>query len=139
MFNFSKRAAALAKQLFKGNEVENRMAAGVLRTILSDITRLYFENKKIKGKGILAFNPEEPEKSRYVTISEIEDDISIAQEQLNTELADSLQKIIKLVEKESKSDLALVAMVQSTGIAVHILDPKEVNQRVDEMANGLIF
>jgi hypothetical protein len=50
MFNFSKKAAALAKQLFKGNEVENRMAAGVLRTILSDITRLYFENKKIKGQ-----------------------------------------------------------------------------------------
>ena len=139
MFNFSKRAAALAKQLFKGNEVENRMAAGVLRTILSDITRLYFEHKKIKGKGILVFNPEKPESSRYVTISDIEDDISIAQEQLNTELSDSLQKIIKLIEKESDSDLALIAMIQPTGIAVHILDTKEANQRIDEIANGLIF
>ena len=74
-----------------------------------------------------------------MTISNIEDDISIAQEQLNTELSDSLQKIIKLIEKESDSDLALIAMIQPTGIAVHILDTKEANQRIDEIANGLIF
>jgi hypothetical protein len=139
MFNLSKKAAALTKQLFKGNEVENKIAAGVLRTILSDITRLYFENKKVKGKGILVFNPEDPEKSRYITTSDLEDDIAVAQEAMNEQFSDSLQKIVKLVEKESDSDLALIAMIQPGGIAIHMVDSKEANQRIDELANGLIF
>jgi hypothetical protein len=139
MFNLSKKAAALSKQLFKGSEVENKIAAGVLRTILADITRLYFENKRIKGKGILVFNPEEPEKSRYVTISDIENDISVAQEAMNEQISESLQGVIKLIEKESDSDLALIAMIQANGIAVHIIDTNDANKRIDEMANGLIF
>lgn len=139
MFNLSKKAAELSRYIFKGNEVENKIAAGVLRTILADITRLYFENKKIKGKGVLVFNPENPEKSRYVTISDLEDDIAVAQEQMNEQFADSLQKIVKLVEKESDADIAIVAMIQPDGVAIHLLDSNEANQRIDELVNGLIL
>jgi len=139
MFNLSKNAARLSKQLFSGNEVENKIAAGVLRTIIADITRLYFENRNTRGKGILVFNPEQPDSSRYVTLEDIEDDISVAQEAMNTDITRLLEKMAKVIEKESESDLALVAMIQDDEIAVHQLDPKSANQRISKMVNGLIL
>lgn len=139
MFNLSKNATQLTKQLFSGSEVENKIAAGILRTIVADITRLYFENKRARGKGILVFNPEQPDSSRYVTISDIEDDIAIAQESMNTDIVALLEKMVKVIEKEDESDLALVAMIQEGEIAVHQLDPKAANKRIDKMINGLIY
>lgn len=139
MFNLSKKATALTKQLFGGNQVENKIAAGVMRTILSDITRLYFENKQVRGKGVLVFNPEEPEKSRFLTVGDLEDDLSVAQEAMNTQMADMLKKVIKVVEKENESDVAIIAMIQLNGIAIHLLDSEEANKRIDEMSSGLIL
>jgi hypothetical protein len=139
MFNLSKKATALTKQLFGGNQVENKIAAGVMRTILSDITRLYFENKQVRGKGVLVFNPEEPEKSRFLTVEDLEDDLSIAQEAMNTQMTDMLKKVIKVVEKENESDVAIIAMIQLDGIAIHLLDSEEANKRIDEMSSGLIL
>jgi hypothetical protein len=139
MFNLSKKATALTKQLFGGNQVENKIAAGVMRTILSDITRLYFENKQVRGKGVLVFNPEEPEKSRFLTVGDLEDDLSVAQEAMNTQMADMLKKVIKVVEKENESDVAIIAMIQLDGIAIHLLDSEEANKRIDEMSSGLIL
>lgn len=139
MFNLSKKATALTKQLFGGNQVENKIAAGVMRTILSDITRLYFENKQVRGKGVLVFNPEEPEKSRFLTVGDLEDDLSVAQEAMNTQMADMLKKVIKVVEKENESDVAIIAMIQLDGIAIHLIDSEEANKRIDEMSSGLIF
>lgn len=139
MFNLSKKATALTKQLFGGNQIENKIAAGVMRTILSDITRLYFENKQVRGKGVLVFNPEEPEKSRFLTVGDLEDDLSVAQEAMNTQMADMLKKVIKVVEKENESDVAIIAMIQADGIAIHLLDSEEANKRIDEMSSGLIL
>ena len=139
MFNLSKKATALTKQLFGGNQIENKIAAGVMRTILSDITRLYFENKRVRGKGVLVFNPEEPEMSRFLTVGDLEDDLSVAQEAMNTQIADMLKKVIKVVEKENESDVAIIAMIQADGIAIHLLDSEEANKRIDEMSSGLIF
>ena len=139
MFNLSKKATALTKQLFGGNQIENKIAAGVMRTILSDITRLYFENKQVRGKGVLVFNPEEPEKSRFLTVGDLEDDLSVAQEAMNTQMADMLKKVIKGVEKENESDVAIIAMIQLDGIAIHLLDSEEANKRIDEMSSGLIL
>jgi hypothetical protein len=139
MFNLSKNASRLSRQLFKGTEVENKIAAGVLRTIISDITRLYFENRRAKGKGILVFNPEDPDKSRYVTLRDIEDDIALAQEAMNENMVTMLKKMAKVVEKEAEADLALVAMIQGSEITVHLLDSESANERIDQLSNGIIY
>jgi len=139
MFNLSKNASRLSRQLFKGTEVENKIAAGVLRTIISDITRLYFENRRAKGKGILVFNPEDPDKSRYVTLADIEDDIALAQEAMNENMVTMLKKMAKVVEKEAEADLALVAMIQGSEITVHLLDSESANERIDQLSNGIIY
>lgn len=134
-----KKVQELKKFLFSGNETERMISAGVMRTIFADITRLYFENKQALGKGVLVFNPEEPEKSRYVTKSDIEDDVALAQEACSDNLAEALQTVINVIDKESDSDLALVAMIHTEGIAVNIIDPEEINKKIDELSRSVII
>ena len=139
MSDLSKNASQLVKNLFSGSETENMIAAGVVRTILSDVIRLYFENKRAKGKGILVFNPESPEDSKYMTVKDLEDDLSVAQEAMDTFTSEMFKRIINFIESEHESDLALLAMIQPNEICLHILDPTEVNKKIDEYSNGLIF
>ena len=139
MFDLSRGATALIKNLFGGNEAERRISAGVVRTILSDMTRLYFDNHAAMGEGILVFNPENPEQSKYMTKTDLENDLAIAQEEMDRESEQLFSKIIKIIEKESDSDLALVAMIQYSEIAIHVIDPKEANKKIDEYSNSLFY
>lgn len=139
MSDLSRGATALIKNLFGGNETERMISAGVVRTILSDITRLYFENRAARGEGILVFNPEDPENSKYLTKNELENDLAVAQEGMDEKAEALFAKVIQVIEKESDSDLALVAMVQSSEIAIHLIDPIEANKKIDEFSNSLIL
>lgn len=139
MSDLSRGAAALIKNLFGGNETERMISAGVVRTILSDMTRLYFENRAAMGEGILVFNPENPEASKYLTKTDLENDLAVAQEGMDDKAEALFSKIIRVIEKESDSDLALIAMVQSTEICVHLVDPVEANKKIDELSNSLIL
>lgn len=139
MTDLSRGATALIKNLFGGNETERMISAGVVRTILSDITRLYFENRRAMGEGILIFNPEDPERSKYLTKNDLENDLAVAQEGMDEKAEALFSKVITVIEKESGSDLALIAMVQSNEIAIHLIDPIEANKKVDELSNSLIL
>jgi len=135
----SRNATLLIKQLFGKSETDNMVAAGTMRMILADITKLYFDHKGVRGKGILVFNPEEPDKSRYLTITDLEADIAVAQEVMNKEAEELFQRVVKIIEKEHESDLALIAMIHDAGVAIHLLDAEECNKKIDEYANGLII
>lgn len=139
MSDLSRGAAALVKTLFGGNETERMISAGVVRTILSDMTRLYFENRAARGEGILVFNPENPESSKYLTKSDLENDLAVAQEGMDERAEALFSKIIRVIEKESESDLALVAMVQAHEICVHLVDPVEANKKIDELSNSILL
>lgn len=139
MSDLSRGATALIKNLFGGNETERMISAGVVRTILSDMTRLYFENRAAMGDGILVFDPENPEQSKYMTKTDLENDLAVAQEGMDTKAEELFSKVIKVIEKEAESDLALIAMVQYNEIAIHLIDPKEANKKIDEYSNGLFY
>ena len=139
MFDLSKKASGLVRQMFGGNERENMIAAGVMRTILADITRIYFENKKTRGKGILVFNGEDPEKSKYLTTKDIDQDLALAEEMMHKQTCHMFKKIIEFIEEKHESDLALVAMIQSDGVSLHVVDPQEANERINEYTRGLII
>jgi hypothetical protein len=139
MSDLSRGATALIKNLFGGNEKERMISAGVVRTILSDMTRLYFENRAALGNGILVFDPENPEQSKYMTKTDLENDLAVAQEGMDRKAEELFSKVIKVIEKEADSDLALVAMVQRNEIAIHLIDPKEANKKIDEYSNGLFY
>lgn len=140
MTEFSKGAQKIAA-LFKGNETERMLTASVMRTILADMIRLYFENRKAVGKGCLVFNPENPTASRYITVSDIECDLAIAQEAMDENIAEMFKQILRVIEKEDNEDIAIVAMVDDEGMHIHLLDPDDANERINEAANqsGLIF
>lgn len=139
MSDLSRGATALIKNLFGGSEKERMISAGVVRTILSDMTRLYFENRAALGNGILVFDPENPEQSKYMTKTDLENDLAVAQEGMDRKAEELFSKVIKVIEKEADSDLALVAMVQRNEIAIHLIDPKEANKKIDEYSNSLFY
>ena len=132
MFN-SKKTNELKRMLFNGSESDNMISAGVIRNIFADITRIYFENKKIRGAGVLVFNPENPEKSTFITKTEIENDLAIAEESCNSEFAEAFRKVLQVVEKEAESDLALVCMVYDDGLALNIINPDQINESIDKI------
>ncbi len=130
---------ALRKMLFSGNESERMISAGVLRTIFADITRLFFENKAAKGLGMLVFNPKQPENSNYVTKEDLQNDLALAEEDCMDSFADGFRKMLKVLEEQKDSDLALVAMVYEEGIAVNIINPDDINATIDKLSSGLIL
>ena len=140
MTDFSKGAQKIAA-LFKGNETERMLTASVLRTILADMIRLYFENRKASGKGCLVFNPMEPTASRYITVVDIQSDLAIAEEAMDENIAEMFKTILRVIEKEDNEDIAIVAMIDDEGMHIHLLDPNDANERINEAANqsGLIF
>lgn len=139
MFDLSTGAKILKKKLFGESEVNSRIAAGILRTILADITRLYFENVNARGKGLLVFNPENPEASSYLTVDDILNDIALSQEACNTKLEKMLRDTLALIDKEFDNKLPIIAMIQSDCINIHIIDPEETDERINELVNGLII
>ena len=130
---------ALRKMLFSGDESDRMMSAGVLRTIFSDITRLFFENRQALGLGLLVFNPKTPENSRYITKEDLQTDLALAEEDCNDSFADGFRKMIKCIEEHKDSDLALVAMLYDDGLAVNIIDPDKINETIDNLSNGLMY
>jgi hypothetical protein len=129
----------LRRMISQGTEAERRLSAGVFRSIISDMITLYGENRKYKGKGILVFNPSEPTASKYCTISDLEGDLSIAQEAMTSSLEEMFQKVINFVEKEDQSGLALVAFYEDEHLELMRLDPEYANEQIDSATNGLIF
>lgn len=139
MFDLSTGAKLLKKRLFGESEVNSRIAAGILRTILADITRLYFENVKARGKGLLVFNPENPEASSYLTVDDILNDIALAQEACNPKLEKMLRETLSLIDKEFENELPIIAMIQNDSINIHIIDPEQTDEKINKMVNGLII
>lgn len=138
MTEFSKNAKKIAS-LFKGSEVERKLSAGILRTIVSDIITLYFENRKALGKGILVFNPQDPSNSSYVTVKELENDLSLAQESMNRDFEELFHRVLNVIDKEDENNFAMVALIEDNYVNVHLLDPDEANERIDEASSGLIL
>ena len=141
MTKFSEGAKKI-QSLFKGNETERMLTASVVRTILSDMIRLYFENRAAMGKGCLVFNPDDPETSKFMTKFQLEQDLSIAQEDMHTELIEMFEKIIKVIDKEDSDETAIISMISDEGLHIHLIDAEEANKRIDEAAHnspGLIL
>ena len=96
-------------------------------------------NRKYRGKGLLVFNPEDPNTSKYVTESDVESDLAIAQEAMDNSLTEMFLKVLKFIEKEDNCGLALVAFFQEDSLELMRLDPEHANEQIDSATNGLIF
>ena len=140
ILNMTKDAVRRLRQMIsQGDEAERKLSAGVFRSIVSDMITLYEENRKYRGKGLLVFNPEDPNTSKYVTESDVESDLAIAQEAMDNSLTEMFLKVLKFIEKEDNCGLALVAFFQEDSLELMRLDPEHANEQIDSATNGLIF
>lgn len=125
---------ALGNKLFSKSEVQNRIAKNALKVILGDMTTLYNEFRTASGLGALFFNTMSPLNSLYMTTKEIYNDIILAEELMDTDTKEFLQKTLNVIEKNSDNTTPVVVMVDSDGMSIHLLDLDEINQRIDQQA-----
>lgn len=126
----------LAKQLFGKSEVQNRIALNTVKMIVSDVVTLYAEFRKAEGMGALFFNPKAPDKSQYMTINDIHNDISLAEEVLNQDLKDFLLKLINVIEREEENNKPVVVMIDSSTMSIHVIDVDKAQERINEFSNA---
>lgn len=136
MSRFKNTATELAKKIFGRSEVQNRIALNTVKMIIGDITTLYEEFKKAEGNGALFFNPSKPDCSQYMTIRDIQTDIALAEEIMDSALAGFLQKLITVVEKESDSGKPIVVMVDQRGMSIHLIDLEAAEELLNKTSDA---
>lgn len=122
MPEFSQKAKRLAQSLFSKSEVQNRISMNAVKMIIGDVVTLYTEFRNAEGLGALFFNPQRPDDSQFLTISDIHKDVALAEELMNNELSDFLKKLINLIQKEQENDSPIVVMIDQSGMSVHVID-----------------
>lgn len=126
----------LAKQIFGKSEVQNRIALNTVKMIVGDVVTLYAEFRKAEGLGALFFNPKAPDKSQYMTIKDIQNDISLAEEILNGDLKDFLLKLINIINREEENSKPVVVMIDNSTMSIHVIDPEKAQERINEFSNA---
>ena len=58
---------------------------------------------------------------------------------MSSDMEEMFHKVIKFVEKESNSGLALVAFYEEDHLELMRLDPEHANEVIDSATNGLIL
>ena len=132
---------ALESKLFNKSEVQNRISKNALKIILGDMITLYNEFRNASGLGALFFNTMSPLNSLYMTTKEIYNDIVLAEELMDSDTKEFLQKTLNVIEKNSDNTTPVVVMVDTQGMSIHLLDLDAISERIDqqaeEAANGL--
>ena len=128
----SEASQKLASTLFGESEVKNKIAMSAVKMIIGDIVTLYNEFKTAEGAGALLFNPQFPEKSQYMALRDIQRDLALAEELMDTDLQKFLQKVQTIVVKESSTEKPIVVMITSESMSVHVIDLNETEERLKE-------
>jgi hypothetical protein len=141
MPEFNQKAKRLANSLFSKSEVQNRISLNAVKMIIGDVVTLYTEFRKADGIGALFFNPQRPDDSQYLTLSDIHKDIALAEELMNEELCDFLKKLVNLIQSESENESPIVVMIDQSGMSVHVIDlnlaEEMITQRMKDAISGV--
>lgn len=129
-------AKELASKLFSKSEVQNKIAINAVKLIIGDIVTLYGEFRKAEGLGALFFNPSEPNKSTYLTIDDIKKDIILAEEIMDDDLKDFLNKLLNVIDREQEQGTCVVVMVTTKSMSVHVIDLNTVEEQIKELADA---
>lgn len=133
----ARKVEQLSQTLFGASEVKTRIGLNAAKMIAGDIVTLYGEFKKASGAGILCFNPYKPDKSSYLTKSDIQRDIALAEEMCDDSTADFLRKTLNVVDKTgARDDAAAVMLVTDGGASLHIVDLAETEDRLKKIADA---
>jgi choline kinase len=123
MVNLGEKAKKLAASLFGVNEVKNRIAKNTMKLLVNDIATLNSQFADAKGQ--------------YLTLKEIQNDISLAEEVYDVSTAEFLKKLMNMVQKEDVKKSPVVVMVNYTGLSAHRLDLESLDERIDTLINAV--
>lgn len=127
-----------ASSLFGKSEIQNRIAINAVKMIIGDIVTLYKEFRKAKGLGALFFNPVSPENSTYLDIEDIKNDMILAEEIMDDELKQTLQKLLNVIDKEQDTTNAVVVLLDSSALSIHLVDLNTTEEVINEVADAVI-
>lgn len=130
----SDNTKALGHKLFGKSEVQNKISKNALKIILGDMVTLYNEFRTAQGLGALFFNTTAPLNSLYLTTQEIYNDIILAEELMDSDTKQFLQKVLNIIEKNSDNETPVVVMVDATGLSVHLLDLDIISENIEKQA-----
>lgn len=133
----NKPDSKLAHNIFGKSEVQNRIAVNAVKMIVGDIVTLYQEFRKAEGLGALFFNPAQPEASTYMTVPDIRNDITLAEEILDEDLKDFLTKVMNVIHKEQDNNIAVVVLVDRNAMSIRLIDLNVAEDRINELANAV--
>ncbi len=129
-------AKALAKTIFGNKKEKDRFAATTASLIVGDMITLYDEFRKARGAGALFMNPECPEQSTYLTLKEIHNDMSVAEEFGNNELAGVLKRLINVAQNSDEGD-AVIVTVDSNLLSAHVLNMTKAKEQLSNFAERM--
>lgn len=137
MLNIGDKAKNLASSLFGLGEIKNRIAKNAMKVLISDIATLSSEFQTAKGDGALFFNPSDPNRSQYLTLKDIQNDIALAEELCDSNTANFLKKLINMVQKDDNKKNPVVVMVDYNGLSAHKLDLNSLDERIEGLINAV--
>ena len=126
----------LASKIFSKSELQNKIAVSTVKLIIGDIVTLYSEFRKAEGAGALFFNPLAPENSTYMPISDIRNDIILAEEIMDNELKGFLEKLLNIVDKKQDDNEAIVVMINNHTMSIHLVDLNSVEDQINELVDA---
>ncbi len=129
-------AKALAKKIFGNKKEKDKFATTTASLIVGDMITLYAEFKKARGAGALFMNPECPEQSVYLTLKEIHNDVSVAEEFGNNELVDVLKRLINVAQNSGEDD-AVIVTVDSNVLSAHVLNMTKSKEQLNNFAERM--
>jgi hypothetical protein len=136
MPNFGKKIKDFTTSVFGIGETQRRMAKSAVKMIIGDMVTLHDEFKKYRGTGALFFTPHDPLNSSYVTLQELVNDKSVAEEMCDENIARFLDTLIKLLQKHEGKSQPIVVLCNDVGFSVHVLDLNEADERIDKVADA---
>jgi uncharacterized protein YejL (UPF0352 family) len=126
----------LAKAIFGKSEVQNRIAINTVKMIVGDIVTLYQEFRKTEGLGALFFNPLTPQNSNYMTVADIRGDVALAEEIMDDDLKQFLNKLLKVIDKEQGEATSVVVMVNDQSMSIHVIELNSAEEQLAKLADA---
>jgi len=135
----NKNVQDLMKRLITHSKNANSLNEKVTNLIIEDIITLYKQNCDAYGSGIMVFNVLDPSRSNFTTIEDFKNDIAIAEENCEDDLARFLQKSVQIAEKCYKSEKAVVLLTDGYDLKLFAVDLEEAVSNINNLFNRALF
>lgn len=135
----NKNVQDLMKRLITHSKSANALNEKVTNLIIEDMITLYKQNCEAYGPGIMVFNVVDPSRSNFTTLEDFKNDIAIAEENCEDDLATFLQRSVQVAEKCYQTQKAVVLLTDGYDLKLFAVDLEEAVSNINNLFNRAIF